>query len=139
MKTYQYYSTIFSSEAQSTYNAKGILVCFFVVNNNEIEKVNLESGLLKNYVYEKDFLEAAKKHKLKLTEIARVVTFDQFWDTYKEKNCGRTKCEEKWDKLSKKDQLDAFDFIPTLNSILKDKGTAKPYATTYLNSKRWIR
>jgi hypothetical protein len=139
MKTYQYHSKIFNADVQATYNQAGILVGFTVLNGNVVERIDLESGVLKNYAHEASFLENATKNKLKLTEIERVVTFEMFWNTYKQKDCGRTKAEAIWDKLSKADQLGAYDFIPAFDGILKLNGTAKPYATTYINSKRWIR
>lgn len=139
MKTYQYHSAIFGCNVQSTYNKHGLLVSFTVLDGNDVTKVNLASGQLKNYVNELDFLAIAKQNGLKLTEVERVITFDLFWDAYKQKDCGRTKAEQVWGKLSKADQLEAYDFIPAFNGILKMNGTAKPYATTYLNSKRWIR
>lgn len=139
MKTYQYHSAIFGCEVQSTYNKHGLLIGFNVINGNDVAAVNLSSGMLKNYVNELDFLAVAKQNNLKLTQVERVVTFELFWDAYKQKDCGRTKAEQVWNKLSKADQVEAFDFIAAFNGILKMNGTAKPYATTYLNSKRWIR
>lgn len=139
MKTYQYHSAIFGREVQSTYNSHGLLVAFNVIDGNDVTKVNLASGQLKNYVNENEFITAATNNKLKFTEVERLVTFEMFWDSYKQKDCGRTKAEQTWNKLSKADQVQAFDFINAFNGILKLSGTAKPYATTYLNSKRWIR
>ena len=137
MKTYQYYSQIFNSEVQISYNEIGILQAFTVLNT--VEKLNTHLTEFKNYFSHDDFITSAQTHKLKLTEIERVVTFDMFWEKYKEKNCGRTKGEAAWKQLSKVDQIKAYDFIEAFNGILKNNSTAKPYATTYLNQKRWIR
>jgi hypothetical protein len=137
MKTYQYYSTIFGSEVQVMYNQSGLLTGFTVLHN--VEKINSQLDQFKNWFRLEDFLIEAKKHSLKVTEIDRVVTFEMFWEKYKQKDCGRKKGEASWKELSKADQVKAFDFIDYFNGILKMNATAKPYATTYLNQKRWER
>lgn len=138
MKTYQYHSAKLGCEVQVSYNKHGIL-CEFKTLVTDMEKHYSGEKEFKNFYHEEDFKAAALHHKLKIVEVARVVTFDMFWEEYKQKDCGRTKGELAWNKLSKTEQLEAFDFIKSFNSILKNSGTAKPYATTYLNSKRWIR
>jgi hypothetical protein len=137
MKTYQYHSVIFDSDVQVSYNRNGILQGFTVMN--QPNKVQSQLAEFKNWFKEVDFLFAAKTHKLKLTEVERDVTFELFWEAYKEKNCGRTKAEAAWNKLTKAEMIEAFDFIGAFNGILKMNGTAKPYATSYLNQKRWVR
>lgn len=136
--TYQYYSAKFDSEVQVSYNRNGILSGFQVMRP-DVNELKSRDQCFSNYFQERDFLAEAKKHSLKLVKVEREVSFDEFWETYKQKDCGRTKAEQIWNKMSKADQVEAFDFIPGLNGILKNNGTAKPYATTYLNQRRWIR
>lgn len=136
---YQYHSIKFGSPVQVTYNKHGILTGFTVMNNEQVEKIHSHKDVFENYFREVDFLASAKQHGLKLTQIERTITFDMFWDAYQEKNCGRKKAEAVWTKLSKADQLGAYDYIPAFNGILKMNGTAKPYATSYLNQTRWIK
>jgi hypothetical protein len=135
---YQYHSTLFGSDVQVSYNQHGLL-CGFTVLTRDVEKINSQTDQFKNYYREEDFVNNAKQHKLKVVKIEREVSFEMFWDAYKQKDCGRTKAEQTWNKMSKADQVEAFEFIPAFNGILKNSGTAKPYATTYLNQKRWIR
>lgn len=139
MKTYQYYSQIYCSDIQVSYNQYGILTNVQVLNSHEIHQVHAAAEQLKNYLKEVDFVAAAMANKLKYFEVDRKVSFADFWDKYKQKDCGRTKAEESWNKLSKINQVMAFDFIPAFEGILKMSNTPKPYATTYLNQKRWIR
>lgn len=135
--TYQYFSVKFGSPVQVSYNKHGILTGFSVLNNELVEKIQSHSAMFENFFREQEFLMSAKQHGLKLTQIERVVTFDMFWEAYQEKSCGRKKAEATWNKLSKADQIRAFDYIPALNGLLKMNGTAKAYATTYLNQERW--
>lgn len=137
MKTYQYHSAKFGSDVQVTYNKHGLLSGFTVLN--DVERIHSQLPEFTNYFKESDFLFSAKTHNLKITEVERKVTFEMFWEQYKEKNCGVTKAKQAWEKLSKADQVEAVDFITAFNGILKLNNTAKPYATTYLNQKRWIR
>ena len=138
MRTYQYYSTLIGVDVQVTYNEHGLLHAFSAVE--KVDNIKTATAIqLHNYLKEIDFIAAAKQHKLKYTEVQRVVTFDMFWDKYAQKDCGRKKAEALWNTLGKADQIRAFDYIDYYNGILKMNSTAKAYATTYLNQKRWIR
>ncbi|WP_317899450.1 hypothetical protein [Aurantibacillus circumpalustris] len=139
MKTYQYHSQKFKSDVTVSYNKHGILTGFNVLSGNAVDQLHSHDREFKNFFYEVDFIASAKQHGLKIIEVQRVVTFEMFWKDYEEKNCGRTKAEACWNRMSKFDQVEAYDFIKAFNGILKLNQTAKPYATTYLNSKRWIR
>jgi hypothetical protein len=139
MKTFEYHSVKYGSPVQVTYNKNGIFTGFVVLSGEQIEKVNSQSKSMQNHFFEDDFLAEAKAHGLKYTEVERVVTFDMAWDKYRQKDCGRTKGEAAWNKLSKVDQVEAFDFIDGFKAIVKLNQTALPYFTTYINSKRWIR
>ena len=135
---YEYYSTIFGSPVQVSYNKHGILAGFTVMNAGEVEKLNTKLPEFKNFYNESDFIAAAKQHGLKITKVERTVTFDMFWEAYKQKDCGRTKGEIAWKALTKTEQIESFDFIGKFEARLKINNTPKPYATTYLNQKRWI-
>lgn len=139
MKTYEYHSVIFGAPVQVTYNKHGIFSGFVVLSGGQVERVSTASKNVQNHLYEVDFISAAKTHKLKFTEVDRVVTFEMAWDKYRQKDCGRAKGEMAWNKLSKADQVEAFDFIDAFKGIIKMNQTALPYFTTYINSKRWIR
>jgi hypothetical protein len=88
---------------------------------------------------EQAFLNAAKEHKVKVTIVKREVTFDMFWDRYNYKTSGKKEAQDVWKKLSKQDQIGAFDYIPIYEGILKITPVNKLYGSTYLNKKRWIK
>lgn len=73
----------------------------------------------------------------KLTEVSQVIDFELFWDRYDEKiRSSRKRTLAKWNKLSKTDQIKAYKFISRYESHLLP-GTAKKYASTYLNDELW--
>ncbi len=140
MKTYQYHSSYFGTTVQVTYNKNGFLVGFSVNEPHQLEGLNVDVNThpyFKNWATEAVFVSECKQRNVKLTQVDRAVTFEMFWQAYGNKDCGRMKAELSWNKLSKTDQIEAFDFIPALNSKLKLSQLAKPYATTYLNQRRW--
>lgn len=136
--TYEYHSRIFGSPVQVTYNKHGKLVGIKVMLEDEIETLTTQEDKCRIHYDEQAFLDDAKAVNLKLTKVVEVVSFDQFWEAYREKNCGRKKGEAAWNALTKTEQVEAFKYIARLDNKLKQSGTAKPYATTYLNQKRWI-
>jgi len=70
--------------------------------------------------------------------VSKPVSFETFWDEYGYK-LDRLKAQKIWDKLSAKDQQEAIRYIPIYEAHIKDKGTAKKYAKTYLADKPWVK
>ncbi len=104
---------------------------------NTVQKGASKYGL---YFNEAVFLEEAKKNKVAITEIKRDITFDLFWDKYNDKaRSGKQEAVQVWNKLTQKEQLEAFDFITTYFNTVKLNNVAKLYAASYLNKKRWIK
>lgn len=70
------------------------------------------------------------------TETEREITFQMFWDRYNDKvRSSKKKTKDKWDKMSKAEQVKAYLFIPI---YFRTKGSAeKKYATTYLEAELW--
>ena len=135
MRTYLYFSSKFDRDIKMTFNASGILTSFEVVNGDELTTVSADPMAFPTK--EATFLTNTAAKKVKVTELERVVTFVMFWDKYAYKDCGKSKCEASWNKLSKEDQIKAFDYIVVYDRRLKMNGLAKLYATTYLNKKPW--
>jgi hypothetical protein len=73
----------------------------------------------------------------KLTEIAREITFEDFWKKYDDKlSSSRKRALAKWEKMSEKEQLKAYNFVRVyFNNI--PTGTRKKYAEKYLNDELW--
>jgi len=134
IKIYTYYSSLFLSEVKVSFT-DGIFSSFEVIEAGQ--KKESAKGAFNLYILQEAFIKAAIENKVKLTEINREVSFDMFWDAYAEKNCGKKKAIQSWEKLPKEEQLKAFDYIKKYNSILNTTKTAKAYATTYLNQARW--
>lgn len=63
------------------------------------------------------------------------ISFEIFWEMYKKK-IGKSKCNEKWNKLSDKDRELIIIHIPIYENSLSDLKYLKN-PETYLNSKLW--
>lgn len=140
IKIYQYFSKGFNSNIQVHYKDG-------VIQKIEVEapeNVSMPADKARDecrawfFIYEDSFLKSTKGHT-EVVEITKEISFEMFWETYKQKDCGRKKAEESWNRLSYKDKQGAYYFIPAYNATLKLNNVPKLYATTYLNQKRWIR
>lgn len=65
------------------------------------------------------------------------ITFDRFYNTYAVKQ-KRAVTKELWEKLSKRNKIDAIAYIKRFNDFLKRNGTGKPLPDTYIRQKRWL-
>lgn len=73
----------------------------------------------------------------KLTEVTLNITFEMFWNRYDDKVLSsRRKTEARWNRMTKADQIKAFNFINRYEQNIPT-GTRKKYAETYLNSEIW--
>lgn len=78
-----------------------------------------------------------EKSSAKIEEVKQEVTFDLFWDRYNEKlKSSRKKSLIVWNRLSKADQVKAFNHIKKYEGSMSP-GVAKKYAETYLNAELW--
>jgi len=64
------------------------------------------------------------------------IPFEQFWDAYGKK-VDKTKAQNKWDRLSTKDQQRAIEHVPGYVRATPDKQFRKN-PVTYLNGKCWL-
>lgn len=137
IKQYQFYSTSLQTKVIVSYY-DGKLKSFeleVLAENVEFEK----DKLVKFLMYEETFLQESKSRKIAIIQLNREVTFDMFWDRYKYKTSGKDEAQRAWKKLSKDNQLAAYDYIPVYESILKQNPVAKQHGSSYLNAKRWIK
>jgi hypothetical protein len=72
-------------------------------------------------------------------EITREVAFEMFWEKYDYKISGKEEAKRAWQKLSKINQLMAFDYIKQYEGQLKLNPVSKLYGASYLNAKRWVK
>lgn len=135
-KIYQYFSIGFGSNVTLHY-VDGLL------SEAKIDAIKMDDTTeVKDKAFfftkEETFIGSCEKYKIKYTELERVVTFEMFWKRYDYVMSGKKKAQEAWDKLSKLDQVQAYDFIPAYFSHLKlNTNISKKYACTYLNQMMW--
>lgn len=65
------------------------------------------------------------------------LSFNLFWDRYNDKvNSSRKRAEAKWNRMSKADQLKAYNYIGVYKANIPH-GTRIKFAETYLNAELW--
>lgn len=64
------------------------------------------------------------------------LSFDAFWNAYNHK-VKKVVSERAWNRLSKKDRMDALKAIKSYEGYLHRKGIAKAHPATYLNQRYW--
>lgn len=64
------------------------------------------------------------------------IEFSVFWELYSKKVGSKSKCENKWNKLTDIERQKIIDTLPVFLSNIKDK-KFQPYPLTYLNNERW--
>lgn len=121
-------------------------VTFEYGESGKLERFSIDAQLLDDHLrwlgynmpwYESDierFCRLTDKLIFSLTD--REITFEMFWNRYNDKSrSSRKKTEQKWNKLTKADQVKAYCYIPV---YLKNKGEAGlKYAETYLHAELW--
>ena len=72
-----------------------------------------------------------------ITELVEEITFDMFWQRYDDKaRSSKVKTQRAWDKMPKREQVKAYQFIPRYFESIPP-GVCKKYATTYLSDQLW--
>lgn len=72
-----------------------------------------------------------------ITELVEEITFDMFWQRYDDKaRSSKVKTQRAWDKMPKREQVKAYQFIPRYFQSIPP-GVCKKYATTYLSDQLW--
>lgn len=134
MKIYELHSDAFGCKVRLSYNDSGILMNYEVMIP-DVEQV--ASKAVKLFITEDHFKETVAQLGLKCTEIDRVITFEMFWKRYAYTPDKKLAMDE-WAKLSKAEQLLAYDFIPRYDTQLKQSGFNRKYAVRFLKNKPWI-
>lgn len=71
-----------------------------------------------------------------VTTVKQELTFDDFWEAYNYK-VDKEVARRRWNALTTKDRIAAYNFIPAYDDFLKKKSLGKLYPSTYINKKRW--
>lgn len=133
MKVYKYFSKGLDSDVKLSYT------------DGALSGVEIDSAKVTTdnkayfFITESQFLGVCKKHNIPVIEVERVVTFEMFWERYNYKASGRIPTLKAWEKLTKEEQIAAFDYIPVYDALWKGNKTAKKYGASYLNSKIYIK
>lgn len=138
IRTYQIYSKPLVCNVRISY--KDGIIHSFEADSPAFPVEECDKNRYVLFFTETGFLEAAKTHDISVTEIKREITFEMFWDRYNHKTVGgKIEADKAWKKLSKVDQMEAYDYIAYYESQLKLNPVPKLYAASYLNKKRWIK
>lgn len=135
--TYSLTSNSFEGEVLFHFNEARLLEKFDFTAATLTEKQ--QTFILRNLPRELAELHklAESSSNLSLQELTTEVSFEQFWNRYNEKiRSSKKKAARVWDRLSKIDQVKAFNYINKYEINLLP-GTAKKYAETYLGAELW--
>ncbi|RIV21364.1 hypothetical protein DYU11_18330 [Fibrisoma montanum] len=127
-------STSFEGELTFTYNEEGILTGFF--NDATLSEKHLD-WLHRNFPVVQVLLErmAGNSETLTIRLTTNEVTFEQFWEAYNYK-VDKQEAKKAFDKLTKDEQIKAFETIPSYNFYLMMRpNTNRLYPATYLRGK----
>ena len=140
MKTVMITSDKFAGEIELVYDDWDFLVRYDSTGAELNEK---QKTLFLKYIPRDDGGLKAMKERfpmLVMTEVEFEVTFEQFWKAYfrdrLKDNSSKKRAEVKWNRMTKRDQVKAYNYIPAYMSKIK-AGTEPKYAETYLNAEVW--
>ncbi|HPI31111.1 MAG TPA: hypothetical protein PLS26_11350 [Bacteroidales bacterium] len=137
MKHYQLTSNAFDGAVDLFFDDAGMLMKFDMTGASLSKKQ--QEWILRDMYPELNELkrQLSESGTAKITEVTTEVTFEMFWDRYDDKiNSSRKRTLQKWNRMTKTDQLRAYTYINRyLNNL--PSGTRKKYAETYLNSELW--
>lgn len=135
INTYQYYSKKFDSLVTVSY-FNGFIKSFEIEAINENKEY---SEMTQIPTLETTFLKGATDFNMNVKKVDREITFEMFWDKYDYKASGKKEAQTAWNKLNKRDQQGAYDWITPYFSQIKLENKPKLHASSYLNKQRWIK
>ena len=137
MKIYSLTSTAFSGEVIFEFDDAGNLVSFDMkgAELSQAQQTWILRSMPKHLAHVLKVLGDSKTATL--TEIKQEVTFDLFWNRYNLKDrSSKKRTVAKWNRMSRADQVRAFNHISKYELTLKP-GVDKKYAESYLNAELW--
>ena len=136
MTTYEFTSRPLGCQVKVTYKS-GRLFSFEAPDADfDIEEKAARRYTL--YYTEGEFLKETKSHNISVTKTTVEISFDMFYEKYAYK-MDKYQAQKAWDKLSKKDQVEAYLYISAYEALRKHNQHGKLYPTSYLNARRWIK
>ena len=140
MKTYAMTSPQFTGEVRFEYDESGRLIRFEVeADLSELQFSFLYERLPVTLLQMSNFQRLLREIKSPavITETVREVSFDEFWKKYfagrGSDNSSKKKARTRWDRMTKTEQVRAYNHIPRYLSKIPS-GIGVKLAETYLNS-----
>ncbi|MDR2286959.1 MAG: hypothetical protein LBE04_05735 [Prevotellaceae bacterium] len=143
MKEFLMTSPQFEGEIEFAYNDAGGLIRLDIranLNPAQYQYIvkNLPSSVSGLMAFKENL--KAIKSPADIREVVRKIDFDVFWDRYfagrNKDNSSKKKARAKWERMSRADQLKAYQYINKYLAGL-GAGIGIKYAETYLNSELW--
>lgn len=131
-KTYQLHSQLHNCDIQFTYTQQGSL-CGFCMMDEQERTADQLAALLSPALRLEQLQTTCKKRKITLIEILPDLSFASFWKAYNYSAGSKKKAEAIWTKMPEDKRTKAMLYLANYDRHLRDKGTAKAYATSYLN------
>jgi hypothetical protein len=137
MRRFLITSPSFTGEAELVYNTNETLIWI------DMSKTNMAANLVtafKNKVPAnvQQLAAAFADTMATVVEADYEVSFEMLWLKY-DKKINRKRCEPLWNKLSKTEQVRAFNGIDAYNKFLKREGwRSKADPETYLRNQYWL-
>jgi hypothetical protein len=122
------------------YDLKGNLLSFKVedqpLSKSQIDFLFFNNKFPFTEIIMKTIWMTSKKSVFEITINAPEINFETFYKSYKHP-IKKTMASRAWEKLSKKDQMDALAHIEVYDKFLTRKYQAKAAPSTYLNQRYW--
>jgi hypothetical protein len=85
-----------------------------------------------------ELLPKLKEKGLSITDISQLdLSFQNFWDSYKNKVGKKARVQNKFEQLSKEDKVLAFAGIRKIRRYYTEKNIQLPYPESYINGRLW--
>lgn len=136
MKTVILTSSKFAGEVELRYNQSNML--WYFENRSDMDST-AQAWLITNMpIHTADITHFIDRTKtLKVTEIRKEISFEDFWNKYDNKAVSsKKKALTRWKNMSKVQRYKAYYYISIYLSALP-QGVSRKYAETYLNSEIW--
>ena len=139
MKEFALTSEMFEGEVLFTFSPNGFLYSFDFSKSgvSEIQQKAILQRLPRSI---QNLPELIPNSTGKITEIFQEITFGMFWERYFKNrykdNSSKKKSEQRWNKMSKKERLAAYNHIGKYFNNIR-QGTEPKLAETYLNAELW--
>lgn len=136
MSTYHLTSPGFSGFVEFEFDAAGFLTRTDMTNAELSEKQH--AWIVKRAPNRlSEITKLLESTQAKFEEVKLDITFELFWNRYNEKvRSSKKKAQVTWNRMSKADQVKAFNYIAKYKQSIPS-GVACKYAETYLNAELW--